>query len=168
MQKQKNNIVNPELSLKFQSLTKFSVEQRKKLINWFNKQNLEIQLLIFEEQRNQFFKLKNDGLDKSLISFASFLLAIKEFYDKEHQLKSRNKSQTLDKLGNISKIERIKLKEEKYNVKSEKLLTYHSVIKEFHDDCFSLRKIQDHLLKKYRFKVSHTLISKHIKEHIGY
>lgn len=165
---QKNNIVNPELSLKFQSLTKFSVEQRKKLINWFNKQNLEVQLLIFEEQRNQFFKLKNDGADKSLISFASFLLAIKEFYDKEHQLKSKNKSQTLDKLGNISKIERIKLKEEKYNIKSEKLLTYHSVIKEFHDDCFSLRKIQDHLLKKYRFKVSHTLISKHIKEHIGY
>lgn len=166
--KEKNNIVNPELSLKFQSVTKLSVEQRKKLINWINKQNLEVQLLIFEEQRNQFFKLKNDGVDKSLISFASFLLAIKEFYDKEHQLKSKNKSQTLDKLGNISKIERIKLKEEKYNAKSEKLLTYHSVIKEFHDDCFSLRKIQDHLLKKYRFKVSHTLISKHIKEHIGY
>ena len=74
--KQKNNIVNPELSLKFQSLTKLSVEQRKKLINWFYKQNLEVQLLIFEEQRNQFFKLKNDGADKSLISFASFLLVM--------------------------------------------------------------------------------------------
>ena len=45
--KQKNNIVNEELSLKFQSLTKLSVEQRKKLINWFYKQNLEVQLLIF-------------------------------------------------------------------------------------------------------------------------
>lgn len=166
--KQKKNIVDPELSSKIQSLTKLSVEQRKKLINWFNKQNLEIQLLIFDEQRNQFFKLKNDGVDKSLISFTSFLLAIKEFYDKEHQLKLKNKSQTLYKLGNISKIESIKLKKEKYNAKSEKLLSYQSVIKKLHDDSFSLRDIQDHLLKRYRFKVSHTLISKHIKEHIGY
>ena len=110
---QKNNIVDSEIISGLEFHTKLSKEQRKTLINWFNKQNIEFQILIFDEQKNQFFKLKNEGIDKKLLSLASFLLAIKHFYDKEQLLKSKNKSQTLSELGGIAKLERIKLKKEK-------------------------------------------------------
>ena len=73
---QKNNIVDSGILSSFEFHTKLSKEQRKTLINWFNKQNIEFQILIFDEQKNQFFKLKNEGIDKKLLSLASFLLAI--------------------------------------------------------------------------------------------
>ncbi|NBK99018.1 MAG: hypothetical protein EOM50_13560, partial [Erysipelotrichia bacterium] len=89
---QKNNIVDSETLSSLEFHTKLSKEQRKTLINWFNKQNIEFQILIFDEQKNQFFKLKNEGIDKKLLSLASYFLAIKHFYDKEQLLKSKNKS----------------------------------------------------------------------------
>lgn len=165
----KNNQIDPEIISSLEFHTKLSKEQRKKLINWFNKQNVEFQIMIFEEQRNQYFKLKNEAtIDKNILSIASFLLAIKHFHDKEQFVRSKNRNQSLNEIGNISKIERIKFKKEKYNFKLQKLLSYHSVIKQLHDDCFSLRGIQDYLLTKHKFDVSHTLISKYVKKHIGY
>ena len=116
--KGKNNQVSPEMITSLEFCTKLSKEQRKTRINWFNKQNIEFQILIFEEQRNQFFKLKNEGADKNILSLASFLLAIEHFYNKEHFLKSKNKSQTLNELKNIGKIERVKIKKEKPKQKS--------------------------------------------------
>ena len=127
--KQKNNIVNPELISKFQLHTKLSDEQKRKLMNWFTKQNIEFQLLIFDEQKNQYFKLQNNGVDKKLLSLASFLLSIKQFYDKEQLLKSKNKTQSLNKLEDISKNERIKYRKEKFKPKEQRLLSLHGVIK---------------------------------------
>ena len=74
---QKNNIVDSGILSSLEFHTKLSKEQRKTLINWFNKQNIEFQILIFDEQKNQFFKLKNEGIDKKLLSLVSYLLAIK-------------------------------------------------------------------------------------------
>ena len=124
----KNNIVNSEILSNLELHTKLSKEQRKSLINWFNKQNIEFQILIFDEQKNQYFKLKNEVINKNLLSLASFLLAIKYFYNKEQLLKSKNKSETLNELGNLSKIEKIKLKKERTKYKLQVLLTLHSVI----------------------------------------
>jgi len=89
---QKNNQVNPEIITSLELNTKLSLDQRKKLINWFSKQNAEFQIIIFEEQKNQFFKLKNEGGNKNILSLASYVLAIKYFHDKEQLLKSKNKS----------------------------------------------------------------------------
>ena len=164
---QKNNIVDSETLSSLEFHTKLSKEQRKTLINWFNKQNIEFQILIFDEQKNQFFKLKNEGIDKKLLSLVSFLLAIKHFFDKEQLLKSKNKSQTLDELGNINKIERIKLKKEKPKQKLQMLLNLHSVILKLHDDGFSLRDIKQHLETKYRKTISHTYLSKYVNEYIN-
>ena len=83
----KNNIVNSEILSNLELHTKLSKEQRKSLINWFNKQNIEFQILIFDEQKNQYFKLKNEVINKNFLSLASFLLAIKYFYNKEQLLK---------------------------------------------------------------------------------
>ena len=80
--KQQNNQINPEIILSLEFRTKISEVQRKKLINWFKNQNIEVQILIFDEQKNQFFKLKNEGAHKNILSLASFLSAIKNFYDK--------------------------------------------------------------------------------------
>ena len=55
--KTKNNQINLETIASLEFYTKLSQEQRKRLINWFKNQNVEFQILIFEEQRNQFFKL---------------------------------------------------------------------------------------------------------------
>ena len=163
---QKNNIVDSETLSSLEFHTKLSKEQRKTLINWFNKQNIEFQILIFDEQKNQFFKLKNEGIDKKLLSLASYLLAIKHFYDKEQLLKSKNKSQTLSELGGIAKLERIKLKKEKPKQKLQMLLSIHSVILALHNDGYSLRDIKQHLQSKYRKTISHTYLSQYINEYI--
>ena len=164
---QKNNIVDSETLSSLEFHTKLSKEQRKTLINWFNKQNIEFQILIFDEQKNQFFKLKNEGIDKKLLSLVSFLLAIKHFFDKEQLLKSKNKSQTLSELGGIAKIERIKLKKEKPKQKLQMLLNLHSVILKLNEDGFSLRDIKQHLETKYRKTISHTYLSKYVNEYIN-
>lgn len=103
--KRKNNQINPEIITSLEFHTKLSQDQRKKLVNWFNKQNIDFQILIFDEQKNKFFKLKNEGADKNILSLASFLLGIKNFFDKEQLLKSKNKSQSLNELGKIEKRE---------------------------------------------------------------
>ena len=162
----KNNIVNSEILSNLELHTKLSKEQRKSLINWFNKQNIEFQILIFDEQKNQYFKLKNEVINKNFLSLASFLLAIKYFYNKEQLLKSKNKSETLNELGNLSKIEKIKLKKERTKYKLQVLLTLHSVILTLYTDGYSLRDIKQHLLSKYKKDISHTYLYKYINTYI--
>lgn len=162
----KNNQINPEIISSLEFHTKLSKEQRKKLINWFNKQNVEFQIMIFEEQRNQYFKLKNEGAIKDILSLASYLLAIKQFYDKEQLLKSKNKSQSLNELGNLSNIEKIKFKKEKTKQKLQLLLSIHSIILQLHNDGYSRRDMERYIQSKYKKNISHTSISKYINEYI--
>lgn len=165
--KGKNNQVNPEMITFLERCTKLSKEQRKSRINWFKNQNVEFQILIFEEQKNQYFKLKNEGTIKEILSLASFLLAIKHFYDKEQLLKLKNKSQTLNELGNTLKIEKVKLKKEKIKQKLQLLLSMHSIIEQLHCDGYSTREIGSILLKKYRKKISHSYVNSYIKNYIS-
>ena len=164
--KGKNNQVSPEMITSLEFHTKLSKDQRKSRINWFNKQNIEFQILIFEEQKNQFFKLKNEGTIKEILSLASFLLAIKHFYDKEQLLKSKNKSQSLNELGNTVKIEKVKLKKEKTKQKLQLLLSMHSVIVELYSDGYSSREISKILLKRYKKEISHAYVNNYINEYI--
>ena len=165
--KGKNNQVSPEMITSLEFCTKLSKEQRKTRINWFKNQNIEFQILIFEEQRNQFFKLKNEGTTKNILSLASFLIAIKHFYDKEQLVRSKNKSQSLNELGNIAKIEMIKLKKEKPKQKLQMLLSMHSVISGLYNDGYSSREIEKILLKRYKKEISHTYVNTYIKEYVS-
>ena len=164
--KGKNNQVSPEMITSLEFCTKLSKEQRKTRINWFKNQNIEFQIIIFEEQKNQFFKLKNEGTIKEILSLASFLLAIEHFYNKEQLLRSKNKSQSLNELGNIGKIEKVKLKKEKPKQKLQMLLSMHSVISGLYSDGHSSREIEKILLKKYKKEVSHSYINFYIKEYV--
>ena len=67
--KTKSNQINPEIISSLEFHTKLSKEQRKKLINWFNKQNVEFQIMVFEEQRNQYFKMKYSPTQGYGVSF---------------------------------------------------------------------------------------------------
>jgi hypothetical protein len=165
--KGKNNQVSPEMITSLEFCTKLSKEQRKTRINWFKNQNIEFQIIIFEEQKNQFFKLKNEGTIKEILSLASFLLAIEHFYNKEQLLRSKNKSQSLNELGNIAKVEMIKLKKEKPKQKLQLLLSMHSIIEQLHCDGYSTREIGSILLKKYRKKISHSYVNSYIKKYIS-
>ncbi|PWE19209.1 hypothetical protein [Aliarcobacter skirrowii] len=150
----------------FEIVTKISQDKRKQLIRWLARQNLEFQLLVFEKQSNYYFKLKKEGVDKKILSFASFLLAIAELYNQEQILKSKNKSQSLDTLGNLSKLEKIKIRKEKLQPKLQTLLNLHSVVESLYIEGFSSRKIQEYILTKHKRSVSHTLISKYINTYI--
>ncbi|MDX4036542.1 hypothetical protein [Aliarcobacter skirrowii] len=150
----------------FEIVTKISQDKRKQFLRWFARQNLEFQILVFEKQSNHYFKLKNESVDKKILSFSSFILAIQELYENEQILKSKNKSQSLDKLGNLSKLEKIRLRKEKLQPKKEILLNLHSVIESLFLEGYSSRKIQDFLLKRHKKEISHTLISRYIKHYI--
>ncbi|MDD3497823.1 MAG: hypothetical protein PHH92_10615 [Aliarcobacter skirrowii] len=150
----------------FEIVTKISIERRKQLIRWFARQNLEFQLLVFEKQSNHYFKLKNEGVDKKILSFVSFILSLQELYNNELILKSKNKSQSLDRLSNLSKIEKIKIRKEKLQPKQEMLLNLHSVIENLYLEGFSSRKIQHFLLIRHKKSISHTSISKYINTYI--
>lgn len=147
-------------------ITKISQDKRKQLIRWFARQNFEFQLLAFEKQSNYYFKLKKEGVDKKILSFTSFLLAIAELYNQEQILKSKNKNQSLDTLGNLSKLEKIKIRKEKLQPKLQVLLNLHTVIESLYLEGYSSRKIQDFLLKRHKKEISHTLISRYIKHYI--
>lgn len=155
-----------EFRTMFEIVTKISVEQKAKLLRWFARQNLEFQLLVFEKQSNHYFKLKNEGVDKKILSFVSFILSLQELYNNEQILKSKNKSQSLDKLGNLSKLEKIRLRKEKLQPKLQTLLNLHSVVESLYIEGFSSRKIQEYILTKHKRSVSHTLISRYIKHYI--
>lgn len=150
----------------FEIVTKISIERRKQLIRWFARQNLEFQLLVFEKQSNYYFKLKKEGVDKKILSFASFLLAIAELYNQEQILKTKNKSQSLDKLGNLTKLEKIKQRKEKLQPKLQALLNLHSVLENLYLEGLSTRKIQHFLLTRHKKSISHSLISKYINTYI--
>ncbi|MDX4062434.1 hypothetical protein Q6A90_08655 [Aliarcobacter skirrowii] len=150
----------------FEIVTKISQDKRKQFLRWFARQNLEFQILVFEKQSNHYFKLKNERIDKKILSFASFILAVQELYQQEQILKSKNKSQSLDTLGNLSKLEKIKIRKEKLQPKKEMLLNLHSVIETLYLEGLSSRKIQDSLLKRHKKEISHTLISKFIKDYV--
>lgn len=150
----------------FEIVTKISQDKRKQLIRWFARQNFEFQLLAFEKQSNYYFKLKKEGVDKKILSFTSFLLTIAKLYNQEQILKSKNKSQSLDTLGNLSKLEKIKIRKEKLQPKQEMLLNLHSVIENLYLEGFSSRKIQHFLLTRHKKSISHSLISKYINTYI--
>lgn len=157
-----NNQIQEQLELH----TKLSAKHRKTFINWFGRQNIEFQVIIFDEQKNQFFKLKNENIEQNLLPLASFLLAIKIFYGKEQLLKAKNKTQSLNELANISKLEVVKYKREKQKPKLQMLLTLHSVIDKLFQNGYSIRDIQKYLKNKHRKSVSHTYLGEYINKYV--
>lgn len=143
----------------------FSKTIIKKLINWLARQPVEIQYMIFDEQRNQFFKLKELDFNKKALSFLAFLKAIEIYHNQEKLLKNKNRSTSLQDLKNISKIEIVKVKKQYSKPKFEKLLNIKSIIECLNQQGYSLREIQSYLRSRHRLEVSHTYLAQFIKKY---
>jgi len=150
-----------KVDLKYESLvkyTKLSKKEQKKLINWFSRQNISIQIDIFAEQKNQFFKLQNEFEETDIVPLAAFLLAISYFYLFEASQNSKNRQNGLSHSSKVSKFLVKKAKKERYKEKHEKLLNLWSVVENLKAEEFSFRQISNYLRGHHRFVVSHTYI----------
>lgn len=156
-----------DMKLIFEQNTKLSAGNKKKLVNWFNKQNILVQTDIFKEQKNQFFKLSNTSNSEAsneLMALSAFYLSIDDFYQKEQIIKKKNTSQNLSSLKGVSTFAIKQAKKDKYIEKREKLLNKWSTVKELKEQSYSYREISKYLSSKHRFEVSHTYIQKQWKE----
>jgi len=149
-----------KIDLQYESLvhcTKLPKKEHKKLINWFSNQNILVQIDIFSEQKNQFFKIKNECTEV-VVPLAAFLLAIYYFYSLESEKNSKNKQNNLATSSKQSRFAIKKAKKERYREKREKLLNIWSVVKDLKAEEFSFRQISDYLRGHHRFGISHTYI----------
>lgn len=148
------------LNTKLEQQTLLSLKKRKTLGNFFNHQNILIQIDIFKEQKNQFFNLKNKFEVNETTSLSAFFLANQVFYSKEQLHKKKNKSQDLSSLGNIADFSIKSFRKNRLKEKREKLLNTWSVVERLKTENFSFRQISQYLRSKHRLDVSHTYIRK--------
>ena len=129
-------------------ITKMNQETQNQMIRTFTKLDISVKVDIFKEQKVIFHKLKNIHFitDNSILTYASFVLAIKLIVSKTNEV-------------NLKAIKLRTKNTKKQNQKREKLLSYWSVIKTLkNEQNYSFREISDYLLKYHRFEVSYSLV----------
>jgi len=137
----------------FERVTTLSSSNQVKLINWFNRQDFVMKLEVFNEQKSQYFILKNQDHDfREILSIASFYIAINKLHKQVKMGSNKNKTMKLNKLIQSN------FKPRKRKVKREKLLNIWSKIQSLKADGFSFREISVYLKSKHRLIVSHTYI----------
>ena len=159
-----NTDILNEINTTMQQVTKMSTEYCKKLVNWFNKQNILIQTDVFKEQKNQFFKIKSDVSAGDIKALTAFYLAIDKYYKVEQLEYKKNKGTKLEGLNSVSDLALKKYKTVEVKPKREKLLNLWSVVKGLKNGKYSYREISHILKKRHRFNVSHTYIHNVYKE----
>jgi hypothetical protein len=153
-----------KINTKIEQATACSIEKRKQLLQWFSKQNVELQIDVFKEQRNQFFKHKEKIESSDVLALSAFFLAVLHFQRQEQQLKGKNKSQSLDLLGNISNFSIKQHRKLRMKEKREKLLNIWSIVQKLKSEKYSFREISKYIRQRHRFEVSHSYIAKLWKE----
>lgn len=141
----------------FERETKISLDKQKKLGNWFTKIPIKKKILIFKEQRNNFYKLKNNAqnaqvVDDNLISVIAFYLAIDKFYQNEKNRKLKNKTMKMERTITET------YTEPRRKVKRDQLLDRWSQIQEWRAEGKSSRKTARAYTSKYRLSISHQYI----------
>lgn len=129
-------------------ITKMNQETQNQMIRTFTKLDISVKVDVFKEQKVIFHKIKNIhfNVDNSILTYASFVLAIKLIVSKTNEV-------------NLKAIKLRTKNTKKQNQKREKLLSYWSVIKTLkNEQNYSFREISDYLLKYHRFEVSYSLV----------
>lgn len=144
--------------------TKFSQKKQKTLFYWAGRQNVLILIDIMKEQKNQFFKLKNDGIQGEIIPLAALLIAINQYYELSSQNSKKNASNNLASLKKVSEVSIKKTHKPRRKIKYEKLLNLYSKIVDLQSDGLSLVKIKTILQNQHNIEVSHTYIAKMLKD----
>ena len=136
----------------FERETKLSLDGQKKLVNWFNKQQLELKMDIMKKQKNSYFKLKNTKKDinDSLMTLISFYLAIQSFYHAEKNLRQKNKTMKIEKIPNKD------YKKPRKRKKREEFLKLLPIIRKWKEKKYGSRRIKNKI--KSKLDISHTYI----------
>jgi hypothetical protein len=147
--KKRTNMTNDE-EKELQILTKKSSSERKRLLKLFSKLTLSQQKKVLEHQRSVFHKLKNQlskNIDNTTLTLASLIIAIGDLINSLNSVEF-----------NIIRFNNRKAQKE---FKTQKLLTYWSIVKELKTQKnMSFREISDFLQKSYRQEFSYSLIHK--------
>ena len=152
------------INLKIEKLTTLSHLKRKSLINWFARQNCLVQNDIFKEQKNQFFKLKQNNEASDILALSSFFLAIENYYNMEQMLKKKNKSSDLKSIKKLSDFSLKQTQKVTHKPIRDALLNHWSIVQNMKNTGSSYRQIEVHLLNTYNTNVSHTYIANLWKE----
>lgn len=132
-----------------------------------SRQNVLVQIDVFKEQKNQFFKLQNQEVNAEIVPLAAFYLAIDKYYQLSDSNNIKNKSNSLEKAGQVSQLYIKKGKKLRKKEKFEKLLDLRHKLIELQEEGYSLRNIKKYLKGAHGFDVSHTYIADRIKEFEG-
>jgi len=121
--------------------------QQKQRLRLFSRISLIDKCEVLENQRKEFFILKeqNINLNKNYLSYCSLLIAIDRFEKKQSDIDKKT----------------LKFDSKFINKQSQKerLLSYWSVIKELKEKhSYSFRKIQEYLLTYFKLEVAHSTI----------
>jgi hypothetical protein len=154
------------LNNSFVKITKLSQKNRKMMIKWFLEQNILVQIDVFKEQKNQYFKLQNTqkNLDESFVALCSFYLSIAEFHQISIKSFKKNKDYDLQSTKKQSEFNRKKNKRPRLHKKREFLLDIWAKIQEKKADGLSDRDIAEDMLYEFNFEISHTYICQLWKE----
>ena len=115
-------------------ITKMNQETQNQMIRTFTKLDISVKVDVFKEQKVIFHKIKNIhfNVDNSILTYASFVLAIKLIVSKTNEV-------------NLKAIKLRTKNTKKQNQKREKLLSYWSVIKTLkNEQNYSFREISDY------------------------
>jgi hypothetical protein len=145
---------------------KISTSDIIKLIKYFAKQPISVQIKILKMHREVLFKNKNyikkQSIDISIGSYIAMILSIKYYYALEQKLtKLKFEDLSAEELRDISiiQVQKFDTKFVKQK-KRDRLKHYWSIVKYLKLQDKSFRKISHYLEYKYKFKISHSEIFK--------
>lgn len=148
--------------------TNIQISHLKNLDNFWKNQNLTVKYDIFNEKRNEFFKLKNlnPSAELSALEMASFYSAINNFYNlKEKGMKKNKTFSTVEIKKYESFIIKSSNKSPKISKKENFLIDKSSIVQNLIDENRSYREMSNFLKKYYKMTISHTYIKQIIEKY---
>jgi len=145
---------------------KISSDDVEKLLKYFAKQPIEIQIQILKSHRETLFRskdqMKSQSISIEISSFIALILAVKYHYALEKKLtRVKLEELTVEELRDITML-KIKKHDAKYvhQTKRNKLKHYWSVVKYLKKENKSFRHIALYLKNEHNFIISHSEIHK--------
>ena len=151
-----------------EQITKTNQKDQDFLLRYFSRLPLTLKVELENKKRKLFHMMRESdkSTEKNILSYASFILAIKYHYALEKSFTTKKfHSMSLEEIRSVSTIKLQRQNYKRYlsqNEKRSKLLHYWSVVKIYRTQKpkpVSFQKISELLKKHYHFSVSHNTIA---------
>lgn len=154
-----------------EQLMKLSKEDQKSHLSYLAKCPIEIRLVIFEKQRETFYKISQkykSQLTASDITYMALILTIGTARALEKKLTKKSFGElSLDEIRELSASRAVTFLQKitKGSQKHEKLMSYWAIVRTLRlDHTYSYERISLYLKKKHRFSIAPSTIMKKWKE----